>query len=209
MTVWRSWRNPPASLAVALLLLACASPLLIAVWLRAAPVLGLGPAVYERTHHLESHGDSAYTVWLLLVLVGPVLEELIFRAGLTRWLLRRTSESAAIVIGAVAFAAAHGVAQSGDAFIVGLLLGLVYARTANFWLCVLFHVTSNGLAAFLGIWMTEDEILAQAFDPGWLVARAAALIIGLVLLNRGLNGLRHDGLPAWRVAPRRHGAPAV
>jgi membrane protease YdiL (CAAX protease family) len=90
--------------------------------------------------------------WVLLVL-APVFEESVFRAGVQEWLARRErAPGFAIVATALLFAAAHVVA-SGDprriaVALPGLALGIVYARTGRVRDCVVLHAVMN--AAWLG-----------------------------------------------------------
>ena len=63
--------------------------------------------------------------WLLLCIVGPVCEELVFRVGIVRTLYRHKVPGwAAAAIGALAFALVHGnVTQGIPAFIIGVRPG--------------------------------------------------------------------------------------
>lgn len=85
-----------------------------------------------------------------LLLLAPLLEELIVRAGLQEWLMRRGSH-AALVLGlpALAFSLLH-VMSGGQAmaavFLPGLAFGLVYRRWRDWRLCALVHALCNGIA---------------------------------------------------------------
>lgn len=88
---------------------------------------------------------------VLLCLVGPVCEELVFRVGMLRSLYRNNVAGwLAATISAFAFAIVHGnLAQGLPAFIVGFILGLLYLRTGNLWLCLPAHIANNTLAVVL------------------------------------------------------------
>jgi CAAX prenyl protease-like protein len=91
-----------------------------------------------------------------LALVVPVMEELFWRSFLMRWIGARDFLAAdprlagagAIFISSALFASEHAM------WFAGLLAGLAYAwlyrRTANLWIPIVSHATTNGT---LGIWI--------------------------------------------------------
>ncbi len=92
-------------------------------------------------------------VWcvLLLCVVGPLCEELVFREGIVRALfLKGCPGMLAAALGALSFAVVHGNWVQGiPAFVVGTLLGLLFLRTGNLRLCLPAHVANNVLALLL------------------------------------------------------------
>lgn len=92
-------------------------------------------------------------VWcvLLLCVVGPLCEELVFRMGIVRELFLKGCPSLlAAALGALSFAVVHGNWVQGiPAFVVGTLLGLLFLRTGNLRLCLPAHVANNVLALLL------------------------------------------------------------
>ena len=96
-----------------------------------------------------SAGPDMRRLWVLLLL-APLAEEVVFRAGLQESLLRRLrSPPAANALTALAFATAHALAR-GDASgvavaIPALLLGAVYGRWRTAWPCVALHASMNAV----------------------------------------------------------------
>jgi membrane protease YdiL (CAAX protease family) len=91
---------------------------------------------------------------LLLVLLAPVLEEAVFRAGVQEALLRhRAAPWAANAITAGLFAAAHVLVQDQASgwLVLGpaLLIGAAYNRWRRLRWCVLLHAAMN--AAWLAL----------------------------------------------------------
>ena len=89
----------------------------------------------------------------LLLVLAPVLEELVFRAGLHESLLRRLRAPwVANALTALVFALAHVLVRGETAaFAVALpalLIGIVYQRWRKVWPCVLLHAAMNA------IWLT-------------------------------------------------------
>ena len=96
-----------------------------------------------------SAGPGAQRVWIVLVL-APLAEEAVFRAGLQEYLLRRLrTPLVANGLVALAFALAH-VATRGEwahfaVFVPALLVGAVYERWGRLRLCVFLHAAMNAL----------------------------------------------------------------
>lgn len=89
---------------------------------------------------------------LRLLLVAPLLEEWIVRAGLHDWLLRRMAPAAALLLSAAAFSVLHlrsGLTAAALVFWPGLLYGAAYQRWRDWRLCALLHGLSNAFAITL------------------------------------------------------------
>ncbi|MDQ1829327.1 JDVT-CTERM system glutamic-type intramembrane protease MrtJ [Massilia scottii] len=85
-----------------------------------------------------------------LLLLAPLLEEWIMRAGLQEWLMRRRLH-AALVLGvpALAFGLLHvasGWQAMAAVLLPGLASGLLYRRWRDWRLCALVHALGNGFA---------------------------------------------------------------
>lgn len=92
-------------------------------------------------------GHAPWTALLLLV-IAPVLEEVVFRAGLQEALLRRHIHSPTSTVGtAMAFALMHGLTRSwllaGWVFVPALVLGALYAHTRRLGPVVVLHSAMN------------------------------------------------------------------
>jgi hypothetical protein len=93
---------------------------------------------------------------LIAVLVGPLLEELLFRGFLQSALAQRLGERGALVGSSVLFAALHGVPGLPGLFALSLFLGWLQQRTR----CILVpwsaHVLNN--AVTLGIALASKDL---------------------------------------------------
>ncbi len=120
---------------------------------------------------------------LLLVVFGPLVEELVFRESIQRLLTPRTGALWAATIAAASFAAVHmNLAQGIPAFLLGLALGWLYVLTGNIKLCYTAHVINNALAVWL---LSRPDIEAQVatWPAAAIVGAGAALMaLGIVLL---------------------------
>ncbi len=104
----------------------------------------------------------ANNVWgiLAIAVVGPVVEELVFREGVQGHMQRNGVPAwRAIVISALCFGIIHfNPAQVPFAFCIGLILGLIYYKTGNVVLTSLIHVLNNSVA------VVEMRILGDEID---------------------------------------------
>ncbi|MEP6875294.1 MAG: JDVT-CTERM system glutamic-type intramembrane protease [Burkholderiales bacterium] len=86
----------------------------------------------------------------VLIVLAPLTEELVFRAGLHESLLRGLRAPwVANTLTALVFALAHVLAR-GEAAAFGvalpaLLVGIVYQRWRRVWPCVLLHAAMNAI----------------------------------------------------------------
>ncbi|MDY4873421.1 MAG: CPBP family intramembrane glutamic endopeptidase [Alloprevotella sp.] len=120
--------------------------------------------------------DEAFA-WLTLCLVGPLVEELIFREGIARQLrsLGIRTFWAALLSGA-AFGMVHmNLAQAIPAIILGTALGLHYFRTNDLRLCLTAHVLNNTLAVVLLFFPELETSLASISTP--ILATVAVVLI--------------------------------
>lgn len=130
-------------------------------------------------------------IWgiIAVTLVGPLLEELVFRGAVTRFLLERYTPRAAILISALIFGLIHmNPTQVIGGFIIGLLLAWIYFKTKSILPVLIIHVINNSLSVMI----SKKFVLADSFQdiiptPAyWLIAASALflLITSLIKLNR-------------------------
>jgi membrane protease YdiL (CAAX protease family) len=122
-------------------------------WNAAAAALGVATlgavALLPASGLLEASSTSRQA--LLLLLMAPVLEEIIFRLGLQDTLIRaHWPRWACVLVPTVAFAAAHWLTQPASAMaaatvLPGLLLAALYQHSRRLAPCVLLHATMNAL----------------------------------------------------------------
>lgn len=99
-------------------------------------------------------------VYLLVAVVGaPIAEELIFRAGLYRFLKSRQSAPVAMIISATIFAAVHWNALSFTSLVaVGIVLCIAYEVSGNIKVPIFLHAIFNANSIAL-ILLTPPELL--------------------------------------------------
>ncbi|MDQ6963708.1 MAG: CPBP family intramembrane metalloprotease [Mariprofundales bacterium] len=85
---------------------------------------------------------------VLLLLLAPLVEELLFRALLYRMLEELVGRWLAIVGSALCFALAHGLLLSPQ-LAGGVLFAWLYMRSGNLWLPIILHAGANGALLLL------------------------------------------------------------
>lgn len=87
---------------------------------------------------------------VLAAVVVPIVEELIYR-GIGFTLLAQFGHLAAIVVTAIAFALAHGIAEGLPVFfVIGAGLAFVRSRTASLYPAIAMHALFNASQMILG-----------------------------------------------------------
>lgn len=134
----------------------CTPPTPAAPWPALAPASVLAVAVLPLLVATLHAFAPAVARWALLVVFAPVVEELVFRAGLQESLLRRLAcwhrgAFAANLITALAFATAHvalhPIRLAALTLLPALLVGRVYEQRRRLAPCVALH------AGFNAIWL--------------------------------------------------------
>lgn len=172
---------------------------LVAMAVAGVLLLALGISFISEPLQLPDNGmeasfaemvNSSYCL-LLLCLVGPLAEELVFRAGVLESLRRSGLNGIwSAVFSALAFAAVHdNLAQGVPAFIVGIVLGLLYLRTGNLRLCLPAHIANNvmGVCVMKSAFMENVSALSVW---GIVTLGVILVVVGLCVLRPVLRGLR-------------------
>lgn len=140
---------------------------------------------------MEQSFDVLQSGWggiLAIAIVGPVLEELLFRGAITKALLQEYNPMKAILISALLFGIFHiNPIQMLPAFLIGLLLGWVYYKTASLIPCILMHVLNNSLSVYLSIKYPEVENMDELIigTPYFIVIGVSVLLFaGVILLMK-------------------------
>lgn len=85
---------------------------------------------------------------LAIAIVGPIVEELVFREGIIRYLLRHGEHRKyAVLFSAVVFGLIHfNPAQIPFAIITGIILGIIYVKSGSIIITSLIHILNNTVA---------------------------------------------------------------
>lgn len=136
--------------------------------------------------------DILRTGWLGILgitVLGPVLEELLFRGAITKVLLKKYNPTAAIIISGLIFGIFHmNPAQVVAATLIGFALAWIYYKTHSLIPCILIHIMNNSLSVYLDfkypdVEITTDMMMASPEFIVCLVLAIAMLIISLRMMN--------------------------
>ena len=127
-----------------------------------------------------------YIIFIFAVVIGPIVEEIIFR----RVLIDRMSvfgEHIAIIFSSVAFGLMHqNLYQFFYATMIGLILGYVYTVTGNVKYTILLHILINFIGSIAVIPVSDavtvfSELLAAA-ELGQSIALLDLMVSGTIVL---------------------------
>jgi membrane protease YdiL (CAAX protease family) len=112
----------------------------------------------EREILRATAGGTALWRAALFVMVGvysPIVQEIVFRGLLLQGLLQRMRAWVAIGVSSAVFALVHGADGSGaviNAFLVGIVLGVLYLRFRSLAAPVTAHVATNSSVMLYLFW---------------------------------------------------------
>ena len=140
---------------------------------------------------------------LVIVIIGPFFEELIFRKALISR-LRVYGERLAVITSAVIFALFHGnLSQMFYAFLLGLVFGYIYLRSGKLRNSLILHMIVNFSGSIVAPYMLGlvDESAMEglrtasaAMDPAAMAELITPGMIAFALLSLLLAGLFITGL---------------
>lgn len=101
---------------------------------------------------------------IFMVIIGPILEEILFRKVLCSKLLP-LGEGYAIFISAAIFGLFHGnFYQFAYAFLVGSVFALIYVKTGKLIYSIIYHMGLNLLGSVIGPWILEQIDIERLYE---------------------------------------------
>lgn len=157
-------------------LLACTT-IIPSIWMEE-----FGPQVSKQLIKAMEQVLSSPVGFIVVILLGPLAEEVVFRGSIERVLLKKIKPWYAICISAFLFGLVHfELVQGFHAFLMGLLLGWLYYKTNSIIPCMIVHIVNNAVACVLmGAFPNEDTKLIDIMGSDFVVY--ATLISSLILL---------------------------
>lgn len=126
---------------------------------------------------------------LAISVIAPIAEEVVFRGAILGYMLRKGMDfKKAILISALIFGIMHiNPAQVPFAFVVGLMLGVIYYKTGNILLTSFVHILNNSFATVMTI-LGEDNgdttTLAEELGATGVVIAIIVSIAALAICAR-------------------------
>lgn len=130
--------------------------------------------------------DALQSGWLgilCIAVLGPILEELLYRGAITKALLQKYAPTKAILISGLLFGIVHiNPVQVVSAALIGILLAWLYWRTRSLVACILIHILNNSLSVFLSLNYPEVGSMTELLGTP-LVVIMTVVALALFLLS--------------------------
>lgn len=131
-------------------------------------------------------GFKLWQIFILVVLIGPSLEELVFRKLLYR-VASPLGNKGYILFSSIVFGLYHmNISQTIYAFFLGLVLSYLYVRTGSLKLSIITHIVINFIGSFIPMLVTSSVILTGIFGFGVLIV----MVLGLITLFRNKKNIQ-------------------
>ena len=109
-----------------------------------------GKVIENNTSNLIQE-TPLWLIFVVAVVIGPIVEEFIFRKLMIDR-LSRFGDTLAIIVSAVSFGFFHGnLSQLFYATALGFILGYIYTKTGNVWYTTALHMLVNFVGSFVSI----------------------------------------------------------
>lgn len=143
---------------------------------------------------LSSTFDVMQSGWLGIVcigILGPILEELLFRGAITKVLLKKYKPITAILLSGLIFGLFHvNPAQVIGATLIGFVLGWIYYRTRSLIPCILIHIMNNCLSVYLNAKFPEVEYTSDLIGKQVYMICLIAAVLLFILSWKMMNSYK-------------------
>lgn len=122
----------------------------------------------------EVLGGTGIALWISVVIMAPIVEELTFRCFMYTRLKQGMPTWIAIIVTSLVFGCVHGtIIWAMYTFVFSLALIYVFERTKSLWSSIIFHMSFNFVGAFMSTW---PEI-GEKIDGIWVMVASIALTL--------------------------------
>lgn len=137
----------------------------------------------------ETLFKNTWLSFILISLIGPVMEELLMRGIILDGLLNQLKPKQAILFSAILFGLIHlNPWQFIPAFAIGLVLGWIYWQTKSLWPCIFIHVLNNTLSSVI-VYFTKDPMVTTRKLAGDDITYYLVFVCAAILFAGGLWAL--------------------
>lgn len=136
----------------------------------------------------ELLGSVGIALWIAVVIMAPLVEELTFRGFMYTRLKQGMPKWIAIIVTSLVFGIVHGtIIWAIYTFIFSLCLIYIFERTKSLWGCILFHMSFNLVGAVMSTWPQFGEKL----EGLWVMIGSIVLTVGMavwfILATKGVK----------------------
>ncbi len=123
--------------------------------------------------------QSGWIGIICIAVLGPVLEEMLFRGAITKVLLQKYSPVKAILMSAFIFGIFHiNPVQVAGAMLSGVLFAWLYYKTGSLIPCILIHILNNSLSVYLSLHYPDVDYTSDLIgEPAYIICLIAAVLL--------------------------------
>lgn len=148
------------------------------------PIMNYLASKSKMLHYIKEIASQTnpYLLVLEITLIGPIIEEILFRGIILNGLLKKYSPSKAILFSSLLFSLIHGnLPQMFNALFFGILLGLIYIKTKSLYAVIFTHIIANTLSIILS---ALEEYMPILGNPLLLTLSGLLLLAVFIILYR-------------------------
>ena len=129
-------------------------------------------------------GQTGILSFILIVIVAPVLEELIFRGIMLDGLLKKYTPMRSIMISSLLFGFVHlNPWQFIAGFVIGIFCGWVYYKTQSLMPAIIIHAAANLSGFSVRVFADIDSVLDDTiYDLYGNITNLAAVVISSIII---------------------------
>lgn len=129
-----------------------------------------------------SDATGSYLQLFSIIIFGPIFEEIFFRGVIFGHLKKNYKIVSAVIVQALIFAIMHGnIVQGIYAFILGIVLGLVYIHYESLIACIIIHVVTNLFGSLV------NSFIASKFDNIVIFGVVLSIISVICIIVPGMK----------------------
>lgn len=139
---------------------------------------------------------SIFLLFLTIVVIAPIVEEIIFRGVLYNLLSDRMSLVAAAIASSIVFGLMHG-AQFFQASVTGFVLAYIYQVTGDLKMAISAHAFNNGIVFIQGVLFakgTGDGYFSEGIFLLFFIFFVSIFFISLLMVVVAVKYLRKNSL---------------
>lgn len=130
------------------------------------------------SEQLSNVSEEPFTMFLMVSFFAPIIEEILFRGIIQKGMINNgVKPRNAILIAALVFGLVHfNPWQFVGAFLLGIVLGVVYFKTKSLLMSIFLHFFNNTIAAVM-----MKFYFTESFSDLLQIPEYAILLIGIVI----------------------------
>ena len=134
---------------------------------------------------------SLFLLFLSVVVMAPIVEEIAFRGVLYNLLSDRMSLIAAAIVSSLIFGIMHGTTFLQTA-VIGFVLAFIYQVTGDLKMAILGHAANNGVAFGQGVLLAKGII--KEGEPSASIFGSVILLFTVIMIVAIIRYLRKNSL---------------